>query len=578
LFLSNVGWVNTAGTAYKVWGDGTNVYLADYGELRAYTFNGTTFTAGGHLDPGAEVYDVWGDGTNIYVANNTDGLRAYSYAASTFTLKDTVHEGGSDGNATAVWGDGTYIYLANDTDGLRAYTFNGTTFTAKGNVAPVGTNVVGVWGANGYIYTADYSGALTAYTFNGTTFTQKATITDAEDGQGNSIWGDGAYIYYAKAEAGLIAYTFNGSAFTKVGSVTTGGNSATTVWGDGSYIYLSVDWDSLRTYTFNGTSFNYVGVNREGNDSNYSHTFDQGVWGYGGYIYLANGMDGLRAYVHGSTDTVTATANVSNVAPISSNVSINNGDATVTLAENTPTTVTVSASVFDANGCADIDEVDVKLFRTAVTASCSSNANNCYTATATLVAGTCTDSSDLSADYTASIPVQYYADPTDVGAVYAADNWSAQVIPHDEGVGTAGTNDTIEMATLIALNVTSTIAYGTIPLGGNTAGVNQTTVVTNTGNAQIGPQVNSGAATTAMTCTTGSIPVANEMYDVDSMTYGSMTHALTGTAVSVGNGFVLPKTTTGTASTDSLYWGLAMPSSSVTGTCSGTVVFTPIQI
>jgi hypothetical protein len=273
-------------------------------------------------------------------------------------------------------------------------------------------------------------------------------------------------------------------------------------------------------------------------------------------------------------NTADSTASITNVAPVSSAVAIT--EDTITLTEATHTHVAVTATVTDANGCAGITGVTAKLFRTGVTngADCTApDLNNCYTP----VAMTTSDCSGTTAHYTGDVQVQYYAEPTDAGT-YAADTWSVHVIPSDAaGPGTAGTDDTAEMATLTALNVSSPIAYGELAYDAITVDTTAfDTTVTNTGNdASIEVQVKSGAAT-AMACTAGTIPVGNEKYDDDSTTVYASKIALTAGDVTVAD-VAAAKTTNGTSgNTDTVGWGLQMPATGVSGTCAGTVVFTAI--
>jgi hypothetical protein len=278
-------------------------------------------------------------------------------------------------------------------------------------------------------------------------------------------------------------------------------------------------------------------------------------------------------------DNAESTASVNNIVPVSSAVAINGTDSSVTLTENDTTNVTVTATVTDNNGCGDIASVSVKLFRTDLTSTGSDDANYRYTQAATLDTDTCEGGSDLSSTWTAVVPVEYYADPTDAGSANASTTWSAEVTPIDSvEAGTAGTDDTIEMATLKALNVSSPIAFGVMPLGSNTGTDDQSATVTNTGNAAIGTQVDGYGSENgdgyAMTCTTGNISVENEKYSKTAETAYASKTALSDTAATITDFSVAQRT--GTSTTGSVYWGLAMPSSGITGDCSGTVVFTAL--
>jgi hypothetical protein len=262
--------------------------------------------------------------------------------------------------------------------------------------------------------------------------------------------------------------------------------------------------------------------------------------------------------------------------PVSSAVAIT-GEL-ITLTENTTANVIVTATVTDTDGCEDIDSVSVKFFRTDLTSSGADDANHRYTQAAVLDTGTCEGGGDLSSTWTATISVQYYADPTDAGA-YSGTTWSAEVIPSDHiGAGTTEGNDTTEMATLKALEATTPIAYGELALNGNTGTTDQTTTITNTGNTAIGVQVDGYGSIDgdgkSMICTSGSVLLENEKYSKTALTAYASKTVLTDTAATVAD-FSINQRTDG-ASTNVLYWGFGMPINGVGGSCAGTVVFTAI--
>jgi len=220
------------------------------------------------------------------------------------------------------------------------------------------------------------------------------------------------------------------------------------------------------------------------------------------------------------------------------------------------------------------------LYRTNVTggAGCTPDALNCYSMSCSQDAGSCTaGGADLAATYTCTASVQFYADATDAGT-YITTDWTATATPRDNA-GTDGTTaaDTIEMDTLTALNVTTTIAYGALALGANTTTTDQTTVVTNTGNNDpIDIQLDGYGATDgdgySMTCTIGTITIGNERYSLTAATDWSTKTQLTDTAANVTT-FDLAK---GASSTKNVYWGFGMPSTGVGGSCTGKVNFTAI--
>ncbi len=256
--------------------------------------------------------------------------------------------------------------------------------------------------------------------------------------------------------------------------------------------------------------------------------------------------------------------------PVASSVSIDSGAASITLTEGSTKNTIITTTVTDDNGCIDITGVTVKFFKTSTGADASDDENNHYTVTTPtdVVQNTCVGNV---ATYTATIPVWYYADPAE---------WTAQVIPSDGADGTAST-DIITVDTLVALDVSTTIAYGALSLGANTGTTDQTTTVTNTGNVNIGTQVNgySGSShnivtTNSMTCTIGSISVENEKFSPTALTAYASRSDLTGTATTVDSFTVNQRT--GAVSSGILYWGFGLPVNGVGGNCAGTVVFTAI--
>ena len=283
-----------------------------------------------------------------------------------------------------------------------------------------------------------------------------------------------------------------------------------------------------------------------------------------------NEKDGKNVEIDYVWITVYYTPSSANSLPVASSTSIDSGAASVTLTENTTTNVVCTATVTDDDGFADITSVEAKLYRTGVGAGAADDTNNHYTLSGD---ANCipSDGSGTTENYSCTFAVQFYAEPTDAGSIHAADDWTCQITPSDsEGAGTAN-SDTIEMDTTLALNVTATIAYGTLGLGNNSGASPQTAVVTNTGNAIMDPQVSSAAD---MGCTgAGTIPVANQEYSATTFTYGSGTD-LSSTPTTLN--LTLPKPTSTTPVTDDSFWGIGIPGTGVGGNCTGSNTFTAI--
>jgi len=263
-----------------------------------------------------------------------------------------------------------------------------------------------------------------------------------------------------------------------------------------------------------------------------------------------------------------------NSLPIMSGVLINSGDTSINLTENSTTAVNVIGTATDTNGCSNLSGVSAKLYRTTVGVDASDDDNNHYSVSCSQDEGSCLGGEDNTATYTCAFSVQYYADPTDASSVNAADNWTTQLTPSDSvGAGTADT-DTIEMNSLTALNVTASINFGELALGNNTDTTNQTTTITNTGNEGLDVNVSGYGATPsdgyAMTCTIGTIAIANAKYSTSTFDYDLAGTALASTTAELD--LDIPQRT-GTVTTGIVYWGIGLPSTNVGGSCSGTIVF-----
>lgn len=303
-----------------------------------------------------------------------------------------------------------------------------------------------------------------------------------------------------------------------------------------------------------------------------------------GALFTAIAIVALVALVvlRSQTDTSSTSTTVGNAAPTLDSVvtSTTQGGvdvAAVTLTENTNTTTWFRATATDNNGCEQIDAASNytgKVYRTNVTggASCTADNNDCYTlGSITVVAASCAaGGADLSAQADGNVALAHYTDPTDAGAPQAATNWTASVTVTDDASAAATGTDAFEVSSLIALDVTGTIPYGSIALGATST--QQATTVTNTGNRNMDAEVSG----TAMTCGIGSVAVGQQKWSLTTgFAYDTAGTALTGTAVNSQNS-TAQRTNDATASTTSEYWLVRLPGTGVQGSCTGTNTFTAI--
>ncbi|MBI4250220.1 hypothetical protein HY622_01380 [Candidatus Uhrbacteria bacterium] len=249
-------------------------------------------------------------------------------------------------------------------------------------------------------------------------------------------------------------------------------------------------------------------------------------------------------------------------------------ESTLTLTENTATSVYVHGSISDADGCADVatnGTVTTKFYRTnhSSGASCSADNNDCYTIlNAACTKSGCDGPEDHFFNYQCTAAIQYYADTTVTGT-HTATDWSATVTATDSLGTSASSTDTIEMNSTVALTASpSSLSYGEIALGGQST--EQSVTLTNTGNIGIDINVTVDGA---FACTTGVLPSDAAHY---SMTQGFSYAA--GTALSTQSTQIefdlAPRTNDAVPKTKNLYLLLQAPTTGAGGICSNMLTIT----
>jgi hypothetical protein len=268
------------------------------------------------------------------------------------------------------------------------------------------------------------------------------------------------------------------------------------------------------------------------------------------------------AYCLRVTDNGTALDSYTRVAelrlkfdPQITNVILNGGND-ITLTPGSTTTVMASATVTDNNGYTDILEATSTIYRSGVGAQCSADNNNCYRmGTSSCSFSSCSGTSCV---VTCSTEVYYFADATDIGT-YSAEDWKASIFAVDtSGAYGSSTGTGMEMLTLRALAVLdSSINYGSVAVQSDTGSYNGTTTVQNLGNDRIDISV---AGTDLTYGVVSTIPVNQQKFSTTTFTYGSCTScstlATTTTSLDID---ILKPTSTSTAMTKEVYWGIAIP-------------------
>jgi hypothetical protein len=305
---------------------------------------------------------------------------------------------------------------------------------------------------------------------------------------------------------------------------------------------------------------------------------------YDAYVYVVDEHDfGSSDAAQGSNVSFT----VNNVAPVVSAVTINGGSS-IDLLESTTKDVTLTATVSDNNSCfgGEIDSVLGYVYRSGITytgcdTSGEADNNYCYPeVTCTVVGGTCEDNTDASANYTCTVSLQYYADPTDTNTEFPDDTWLDTIKATDDDAATHNleVSTGVELNSLTAFDVTGSINYGGLAPEESNDPLDKTVTTTPTGNVGL-DQEHSGAAsmcTDYPTCSVGTpIGVANQKYALASSTSYSSGTALSTSATEVELNVLKP--TSGSPATKNTWWGILIPTGTQTGDYTGANTITAVK-
>jgi len=260
--------------------------------------------------------------------------------------------------------------------------------------------------------------------------------------------------------------------------------------------------------------------------------------------------------------------------------SLGTSTASINLIESTTKTIYIHGTAADPNGCLEIDDVSspsswqVTFYRTTVTngANCTPNGRDCYQVTEqnSHLSG-CSGSGDSDLAFEMTVPIKYYADATDPGAMpdFSATNWTARVLVTDDGSLTGSASATTEINTLSALSVAGSVAYGALALDQESA--EQTFLITNTGNDNdLDPFISD---TSGWTCALGGYPASAVRWNtLSGQSYASST-AVSASSTNLNN-LSIPKSSDTAVATSAIFLRLKTPPTGAYGSCTGTLNFT----
>ena len=235
-------------------------------------------------------------------------------------------------------------------------------------------------------------------------------------------------------------------------------------------------------------------------------------------------------------------------------------DGPVTLTAGDVKTISCNVSITDYSGPTFLNFTNATLYHNSSSSNASDNNNTHYSNTSCTMTGNNT----IYANYTCNFTVVYYA---------LNGTWTCNATTQDDVGANVSLTNTTTVNALLALNVTSLIDYGNLPVGGTST--NQTANVTNIGNVPINFSVkgwgNAPGDGLAFICMSGNISIANERFSTNaSATYAQMTPL--STSFQNLTGLTVTKQNDTTLRTNTTYWQLYVPPNPF-GQCNGTVVF-----
>src|SRR3989338_5693952 len=231
----------------------------------------------------------------------------------------------------------------------------------------------------------------------------------------------------------------------------------------------------------------------------------------------------------------------------------------------TTRTIHINGIIHDKNGEDDIASSTLALVfhKTTSTNACTADNNDCYRIT------TCdtnyTDGDDTQIAYNCEVPIQYFIDATDAASIYAEDTWTAYIEVEDFVTAQGTLSATIEVNSLLALNLPDAIDYGTRSLGEvSSSTTNIETTITQRGNTKADVQVSGGN----IACTVlGSLATSTQAWALTSVGHSAST-ILTDALVATERNIDI-RTDESNELDVNLYWNIAIPASGVKGTCTG---------
>ena len=300
--------------------------------------------------------------------------------------------------------------------------------------------------------------------------------------------------------------------------------------------------------------------------------------------------------IRSQADDTQPTVTLENIRPsiISINIGTTDGGnevmtatptSSVDLTEGTTRRIYYTGTLEDLNGCKEIESgtnnpITVTSHRISV--ADPGGDSNSYNQTSTYFADmpnfnqctltNCAGGSDTQLEYSCYHDFQYYADITTTNTPKGtgeSEYWEVEITIRDQDnlFSSSSTMPRLfEIYPLTAVDVSSSINYGSLSLGATST--EQSLSIVNTGNDNT---TDLDMAGTDMTCTTGTIASENQFYTLTSESYGSAP-TLSNSSSTIDFNLAKRTSTLGGQSASIVYWKLNIPTDegSLAGSCIGT--------
>ena len=246
---------------------------------------------------------------------------------------------------------------------------------------------------------------------------------------------------------------------------------------------------------------------------------------------------------------------------------------TITPNSSTIKTIHINGTVSDDDGESDIASVNTTFYKSEISnqENCSEDNNNCYKNSSCSLSYV----SSTTQKYNCQIDLQYFIDSTDESGRFPNEHWITHIKVIDTLSASSTDNTTTkEIASVLSLNIPSTINYGTLNLGDQTTSENNIdTLIIQQGNTESDIMV-SGEN---MICSEiGSIPLSNQKWSIGDIGYSHPNATPLTSTPTLANIYVGYLDDDSGTSSKSLYWNIGIATSSLKGTCSSTSTITAI--